>query len=110
MEWDKVKPDMTVEDRYYKKSEYMKLSQAKKKGLALHRQNRGHKKSGKSSSNAKGFSLREVKMLRKFASMKIKAKADEMDTSDEESDDGGSDKENESKKSNRNIKALTRKK
>ena len=38
--WSDVTPDMSVEDRYYKKQEYQKLSPEKKKGLKLKRSKR----------------------------------------------------------------------
>jgi hypothetical protein len=40
---DSLKPDMSVEDRYYKKNEYNKLSDAKKLGLRKKREARGQK-------------------------------------------------------------------
>ena len=40
-EWKNVQPDMSVEDRYYKKEEYDKLSAAKKKALKIMRDKRG---------------------------------------------------------------------
>jgi hypothetical protein len=46
-----VTPDMSVEDRYYKRSEYMSLSAAQKLGLKRKRDGRGHKPGMKSKSN-----------------------------------------------------------
>ena len=43
IEQDNTEPDMTVDDRYYTGQEYAKLSKAKKLGLKLKRQRRGHK-------------------------------------------------------------------
>jgi len=51
-DYSDVQPDMTVEDRYYKRSEYAKLSTAKKLGLKAKREKRGHSgKKGKGNSN-----------------------------------------------------------
>ena len=49
VDWDSVKADMSVPDRYYTAEEYNKLSLAKRKGLKLKREARGHtsKKKGK---------------------------------------------------------------
>lgn len=59
-EWEDIVPDMTVEDRYYKMSEYKRLSPAKRKGLALMRAKRDKKpKSG----GAVSLSKRSIKAL-----------------------------------------------
>ena len=50
-----VKPDMSVEDRYYTKAEYEKLSPAKKLGLKRKRESRGH--NGKKPKKAKSMEL-----------------------------------------------------
>jgi hypothetical protein len=47
-DFEQVKPDMPVEDRYYKTNDYKSLSVEKKKGLQLKRKNRGqHPKNAK---------------------------------------------------------------
>jgi len=60
-----VKPDMTVEDRYYSKKEYDKLPQAKKLALKLKRQSRGHKPGPKkpTGGNDLNLSKRTIKAL-----------------------------------------------
>lgn len=70
-DWDNVAPDMTIEDRYYNKQEYSKLTQAQRKGLDIKRKKRGHVKGGKDSKmpnrTGKGnFSRREVKALKRM--------------------------------------------
>jgi len=51
--YSEIQPDMSVEDQYYAKDKSKKLSMAKKKGLAIKRENRGHKKGAKDSRGPK---------------------------------------------------------
>ena len=44
---DHIQPDMSIEDRYYSKVEYRKLTPAQRKGLGIKRENRGHKHNSK---------------------------------------------------------------
>ena len=50
--------DLSVEDRYYKKSEYDQLTGAQKKGLKLKREKHGHKLGRKISTSTKGGKVR----------------------------------------------------
>lgn len=104
-DYDKVEPDMSVEDRYYSRDEYKKLSASKKKGLSIKRERRGHKrgsKSAKHKTQGKEFSRRQVKAIER---MMRKQRLN--DTDSESDDDSGGD--TPTPKTNRQIKALKRK-
>jgi hypothetical protein len=100
--WDKVQPDMSVEDRFYKPEEYNSLSMAKKKGLQIKRRKReGGRGEGKPRKKAR-FSNRELK--------KVAFQISKMTTDDKEDDDASndsdSDKNQDKGPSNRTSKAL----
>ena len=100
-DWDKVDPDMTIEDRYYDRKEYSKLTIAQKKGLSIKRKKRGHK-SKKDGKGRPQLSKREVKAVKRLL-QKDDDKGDDVDDDASESD--GADPP-----TNRNNKALKRKK
>ena len=107
-EYQKLEPDMSVEDRYYTRDEYMKLSRAKKKALSLKRKKRGHKPGEKSSKTvAKG---KKTYSKRTISAVQTNMKNMQIDSDSSESD---SDCEmvdaKTTKCSNRSNKALTRK-
>ena len=98
--------DMSVEDRYYTKPEYKDLTAAQKMGLKLKRQKRGHKplKAKKKQNNGSSkFKLtnRQVKAV----IMQLQKASIKEDPEDEAMDD-----EPATATSNRNNKALKRKK
>lgn len=113
----KSEADMTVEDRYYSKKEYESLSPAKKFGLKLKREKRGHKekkeKSGKSKKQMGEMNLseRSIKALAS-ALRQSKEKDDKLESS--EGSDEDSQKEPAEKRlrftNNRNNPALARRK
>jgi hypothetical protein len=106
-----VAPDMSVEDRYYSRKEYSKLSVAKQAGLRQKRKQRGHDHSSRARKRNNGnkakipkFSKRDIKAI----AQQIKSLPTENDT-----DDGYEEEEDVPKKTatpNRNNKALQRKK
>ena len=125
--WDDVQPDMSVEDRYYKQSEYSALSNAQKKGLSLKRGKRGHPSSGKGGDKGKGkrihaeLSKKTIKAVRKAAASAaiaaVKSKCSNEETSsttgsdsDSADDDDVDADKSKTKNTNRNNKALKRKK
>ena len=72
--FENIKPDMTVEDRYYTPQEYAKLSVAKKNGLRAKRKKRGHSgeaEGGKSQKRLqranKRFDKRVVSAIRRIS-------------------------------------------
>jgi len=86
--WDSIDPDMSVELRYYKKSEYDKLPISKKKGLKIKRQRqKGSKRKSDDQSNqvmTKKAMIRQIKKLvRKHTSTDNADNADN-DSSDDE--------------------------
>ena len=111
-----VQPDMSVEDRCYTFKEHKELLLAKQHGLALKRQKRGHKPGTKTSATR----TKNNNLTLSKASIEAIAAAvtEEQDSSDSDSSDSDSDddeiKPPEKKKqktaSNRNNKALQRKK
>lgn len=112
-----AKADMTVEDRYYNKTEYAKLTSAQKLGLKLKREKRGHKKKRKSRSNGKTDKLElSDKSINSLVAAMQSATTDDGDDmeKDDESDDE-SEEERPKKKvkfakqtSNRTNSALKR--
>jgi hypothetical protein len=110
-EWSQVKPDMSVEDRYYNKQEYGKLTSAQKKGLGAKRKTRGHWGGDKSSNKRQRTGSSSVNMTQKqFQQKLVKAVATikKMQIVPEESSD--SDDSVRMKKGNRDNKALQHKK
>ena len=109
-----VEPDMSVEDRYYKKEEYAKLSAAKKLGLKAKRKKRGHKpgkeKNGSGGGGDITLSKRTIKAL--VTAMKPPSDTEDSDSSDEDEEipmkEGPARKKQKSDQ-NRNNKALKRK-
>lgn len=111
-EYDQVKPDMSVEDRYYTKPEYRRLSLAKKKGLAIKREKRGHKPGARDSKKEKAY--KGKKSFRKAVVAAIKQykankKKNDDDDSTVSSDEEVPMKDAKEQSSNRNSKALKRK-
>jgi hypothetical protein len=110
-----VEPDMSVDDRYYKKSEYNKLSHAKKLGLKLKREKRGHTSGGGDNKTKSGnFNFRKLakRDIKAIASQVAKHSNKDDEPTDSESDSSESPEpaQKRSKKgSNRNHKALKRK-
>ena len=79
-----VKPDMSVEDRYYTKEEYASMSAAKKYGLKLKRSTRDTTDSKKKTSGLKNkvtLSKRSIKALATELSAARDAGGDESDSS-----------------------------
>lgn len=124
-DWKNVKPDMSVEDRYYKKSEYMKLSPEKKAALKIIREKRGGGKKRKSTASGKspahGQLSKQVKTLVSKALIAALASEDSTqgtgpteDGSETEDDESVEMKPPATKKtkggSNRTNPALTRRK
>jgi len=108
-----VEADMSVDDRYYKRDEYNKLSPGKKLGLRLKRQKRGHKSGGKKfdGGNGKNNSVNLSKRSIKALAAQV-AKVSFADKDDEDDEASGSDEEPAKKKAkgttNRNNPALKR--
>lgn len=113
-EWEQVRPDMSVEDRYYNKNEYAALSAAQKKGLSLKRKDRGQPKGGKSPPNKRSKQSEKMnskKINRQIDRRLIKALERINEKDKDTSDETDSDEEIPMKKGrNRNNKALQRKK
>ena len=113
-----AKADMTVEDRYYNKTEYAKLTSAQKLGLKLKREKRGHKKKRKSRSNGKTdkLELSDKSINSLVAAMQSATTDDGDDTEKEDESDDESEEERPKKKkvkfakqtSNRTNSALKR--
>ena len=96
-DWDKVQPDMTVEDRFYKRDEYAKLSIAKKKGLAILREKRGHKRGDKAQrqkNNNRNFNKRVVKVVKRLLK----------DDDDDHDNDSSSDSDDDNKPKGKTVK------
>lgn len=108
-EYQRVKPDMSVEDRYYKESEYKKLPVAQKKALALKRAARGDHNPKKKKQKIDGVTSREVKAIVKAALKKGKDEGDIVDT-DSSSDEDEVIAMKSPANTNRDNKALQRKK
>ena len=112
--YDDLKPDMSVQDRYYKKSEYQKLTRAQKKGLRLKRKDRTD---GEGQSNKKQktvtFDERTIKSLGTAITSKLQLDktTNDSDEAEESSDDGKKDegKKPAASKRNRDNKSLQRK-
>ena len=111
-------PDMTIQDRYYNKTEYRKLSQAQKLGLKLIRERNRGTGSGKSKKSNKGkisvnLSKHEIKaLITGAAASKIEWNNDVEEDDDVDSEDSEVDMKPPAKKqktSNRTNKALMRK-
>ena len=107
-EYEMLEPDMSIEDRYYTKEEYGRLSDAKKKGLSIKRKNRGHKAGAKDSKVKKGkrtFQKRVVSAVNRY----LKTKGDDTEEDDESDEEVPMKDSNEKEISNRDNKALKRK-
>jgi hypothetical protein len=111
-EWGQVKPDMSVEDRYYNKQEYSKLTSAQKKGLGAKRKTRGHKTGERSSKRQRtGNGNTSGNMTQKqFQQKLVKAVATIKKMSIVSEDSSDSDDSVPMKRANRDNKALQRKK
>ena len=102
--WDDIQPDMSVEHRYYKQSEYKALSPAKKKGLMIKRDGeRKRKRKGSPGGDPKnkrpGKDFAEVKAIQKeVKALKKQIKALKAQDDHDDEHDGG----------NRNNPALNR--
>ena len=112
-EHDKVTPDMTVEDRYYKIPEYKRLSRAKKLELKLLREKRGGKKTTKIPKKPRSSILKKKLRFTKNnpAIRKIKAilSAVELDESDDmDIDSTANDTQTTTDPNNRTNLALQR--
>lgn len=112
--YDSIKPDMSVEDRYYKKSEYEKLPLAKKKGLKLKRRRRGHKPGGKDTkkTTTKGKKTFKKRVISAVQAYMKDQKEEENNSTDPTEDSSDSEDEVIPMKegpTNRTIKALKRK-
>jgi hypothetical protein len=90
---DGVEADMNVEDRYYKRKEYAKLTRAQKKGLRILREKRGHQPNKKQKRDKRNknkdkdmvqISRRDVKKVQTL--LTEKEKSDKSDESEEESE------------------------
>ena len=110
---------MSVEDRYYTQKEYSKLSNAMKEGLRLKRKKRGHqpgdgskKTSSKRQKTAGGKEGKAQVTLSKRDIMAIAKQVRFMDGGDEDESASEHSEEKETPKppTNRNNKALQRKK
>ena len=107
--------DMTVEDRYYKKPEYDKLTTAQKMGLKLKRKQRGHQPKGKAAKKSQpsqklDLSKRAIKALARAVNKgKVQDDTDETTDSDTmDTDDEGAKDKKKGKDSNRTNSALKR--
>jgi len=115
---DDASPDQSVEDRYYSRQEYSKLSNAAKEGLRLKRKKRGHQPGDSTPKNVakkqkvgKKPAMKAAKDWSKREIMALAKKVRFMDLEDHSSDSEQSEeKEAPKKPSNRNNKALQRKK
>ena len=115
---DDASPDQSVEDRYYSRQEYSKLSNAAKEGLRLKQKKRGHQPGDSTPKNVakkqkvgKKPAMKAAKDWSKREIMALAKKVRFMDLEDHSSDSEQSEeKEAPKKPSNRNNKALQRKK
>jgi hypothetical protein len=93
-------PDMSVEDRYYKRKEYNALSAQQKLGLSLKRAKRGHtgneKGKREKKKNSVQLSQRTIKALATALRQETEDKVEP-----EESDDSSDEEEKAKKKSKR---------
>jgi len=98
-DYSNVQPDLSVEDRYYTKAEYMKLSPEKKAGLQEKRKRRGHRPGDKTSrvnkkrrtgnnKNNNNISNRTIKALVSALTAKLSSDDSPEDT---QNDDPGTD-------------------
>lgn len=115
VKFDDVKPDMSVQDRYYKKEEYKQLTREQKKGLLIKR--KGRTTDGRIPKKQKTVNLNErsIKSLTSALadSLKLKNKDGDDDAKEEEiseSDSDGDKKPAAKKTRNRDNKNLQRKK
>lgn len=115
-----IEPDMTVEDRYYKKQEYFKLTPAQRLGLRMKRSKRGTKepnKKRKASNDGNGKQKRSrVDLSKRTISAIAAAIAAKNSPGKETSDDSDNSDEDvdmkppaSNKTTNRNNPALQRK-
>ena len=97
---------MSVQDRYYKKSEYQKLTRAQKKGLKLKRKERtdGDRRSSKKQKTVT-FDERTIKSLGTAIASKLQLHKPTEDTKDSSADDK---KETDEAKSNSNSSTRNR--
>jgi hypothetical protein len=123
---DSITPDMSVEDRYYTRKEYNKLTRAQQVGLAKKREARGHKpgkrgrngrggQGGKNNNGGNGevnLSKRSIKALKSMerAIKKVGLVGDD-DSADASDDSDSEDKAGKKQKTakNRDNPALSRK-
>ena len=98
-------PDMSVDDQYYNKEEYKKLTAAQKHGLKIKRSKRGHKPSPKKKQHNSKFKLtaRQIKAV----ISQLKENNDDNLTINETEENN---KENHEQTTNCNNKALQRNK
>ena len=105
-----VQPDMSVEDRYYNRKEYAKLTSAQKLGLKAKRDKRGHKskrKRGTSSDGKIDLSKKTIKALASAVMNKVRFEDGE-DADSEPSGDEATSSKRQKKTTNRNNPALSR--
>ena len=98
-------PDMSVDDRYYNKEEYKKLTAAQKHGLKIKRSKRGHKPSPKKKQHNSKFKL-TARQIKAVISQLKENNDDNLTTNETEENN----KENHEQTTNRNNKALQRNK
>jgi hypothetical protein len=112
-----VDPDMSAEDKYYDKPDWLKLTQAQRKGVLYKRQQRGGGTGGKKKQKQqpKGKGKRSIKkMNKKIAKLEKKIASftldneDDGSSSDSESEAEAPPKKKSKKTSNRNHPALRR--
>jgi hypothetical protein len=110
-----IDPDMTVDDKFYSKPEWLKLSKAQRKGVLYKRQQRGGGTSGKKQQPTKGKGKRSINKLNKKISKLERTIAafnidDDNDAapSESESDDDAPPKKKSKKTTNRTHPALNR--
>ena len=102
VDWENLKPDMSVEDRFYKKKEYQSLSNAKKKGLKIKRQKRKGGNADNPNHKKKKTTDRQISALT--------ARIAALETDDKEVEDKPkSDETDKNNTDNRTNKALKRK-
>ena len=107
--FENIKPDMTVEDRYYTKAEYKKLSPEQKKGLSNKRKSRGQKPGEKTPTNPKDRKRKSNMSNKQFKKRMIKAMKSMKIKTEEESEGSSEEEEPKETQGNRNNKALRRK-
>ena len=91
---ENIKPDMSIEDRYYTKEEYDRLTREQRKGLALKREKRGHKP-GKKDSKVPKRARKSLRKRQVSAVTREKREAEEQSTSSDSSPDPESESESE---------------